>query len=376
MDRPVVAVVLAGGTGSRLYPASRSDRPKQFLPLVGEQSLLAATVDRAGFADEVLVSTAPAYAADVPEHAPDAEVVVEPAAKDTGPALLYATHRARGAADHDDPVVVCLPADHHVPDGDAFADAMRRGARVAADTGALVTFGVTPTRPDPGYGYIERGDEREDERVDAYDLAAFHEKPDADTAGEYVSRGYLWNAGIFAWTPSALFAAARDTPLAPLADALRPADAADGSATNAAGAERAVVDTDAGDTAAAAVDTVDTDAVVAGFDAVDAVSIDYAVLERVDDAVVVPADFAWDDLGSWDALERVLPQDCDGNTLAADAVTVDAAGNVVAGDKHVSLVGVDDLCVVAVDDRVLVVPKADAQRVREVVAELKRTGDF
>ncbi|MFC6786999.1 mannose-1-phosphate guanylyltransferase [Halobaculum halobium] len=362
MDRPVVAVILAGGTGSRLYPASRSDRPKQFLALGDpddDRSLLARTTDRAGFADATLVATRPEFADEVPEHAPDAEIVVEPAGKDTGPAIVYATHRACDAVGGDEePVVVVLPADHHVPDADAFEATMERGARVAAGTDRLVAFGVEPTRSATGYGYIEPGERRETARdsgdaagdgadgADGYrDLAAFHEKPGADTAGEYVAAGYYWNAGIFAWTPEALFEQARDTPLGPLVDAL---------------------------------DGPDPDP-EAGFDAVDAVSIDYAVMERADRAAVVPAAFAWDDLGAWDALERVLDADGDGNVVdaGAEALAVDAAGNVVAGDDtHVSLVGVDGLCVVAYDDRVLVVPKDDAQRVRDAVDRLKDSGRF
>ncbi|MFC7071077.1 mannose-1-phosphate guanylyltransferase [Halobaculum lipolyticum] len=363
MDRPVVAVILAGGTGSRLYPASRSHRPKQFLALgEGDDSLLARTAARTGFADATLVATRPAFADAVTEHAPDAEVVVEPAGKDTGPAILYATHRARAAVDGD-PVVVVLPADHHVPDGDAFARTMTRGARVAADTDRLVAFGVEPTRPATGYGYIEPGAERtvatdgaagEPDDADAAhaadatyrELAAFHEKPDADTATAYVDAGYLWNAGIFAWTPEALFREARDSPLGPLVDAL---------------------------------DREDPDP-EGGFDAVDPVSVDYAVMERAERAAVVPADFAWDDLGAWDALDRVLDADADGNAVAEPAVTltVDAADNVVAGDgdTHVSLVGVEDLCVVAYDDRVLVVPKERAQAVRDAVDALNRRGEF
>ncbi|WP_435063540.1 mannose-1-phosphate guanylyltransferase [Halobaculum sp. EA56] len=349
MDRPVVAVILAGGTGSRLYPASRSDRPKQFLALGDpddDRSLLARTADRTGFADATLVATRPEFAAEVPEHAPDAEVVVEPAGRDTGPAALYATHHARGAVDGD-PVVVVLPADHHVPDADAFEATMARGARVAGDTGRLVAFGVEPTRPATGYGYIEPGEDRGgDGSAPAYrDLAAFHEKPDADTAAEYVDAGHYWNAGIFAWTPAALFREARDTPLGPLADAL------DG-------------------------DDPDPEA---GFDAVDPVSVDYAVMERAERAAVVPAAFAWDDLGAWDALDRVLDPDADGNVVAggAEALAVDAADNVVAADDaHVSLVGVEGLCVVAYDDRVLVVPKGDAQRVRDAVDRLKGAGEF
>ncbi|ELZ75441.1 mannose-1-phosphate guanylyltransferase [Haloferax larsenii JCM 13917] len=334
MDRPLVALVLAGGTGTRLYPASRSDRPKQFLPLGGDQSLLSATVSRADFADHVVVSTRPEFADDIADHAPDAEVVVEPAAKDTGPALVYATHRI--AELYDDPVVVVLPSDHHV--GDGFSEAMARGARVAAETDSLVAFGVEPTRPDTGYGYIEPGAFHGDYAA----LATFHEKPDADTAERYVEQGYLWNAGMFAWTPDALLAAARDSPLEPLVDGL------------------------------------DAGTVEAGFDAVEPLSIDYAVMERAEDAAVVPVEFEWDDVGAWDALARVLDADEDGNVaLGDDPIVVDAADNVVATDgANVSLVGVSDLAVVAWDDRVLVVPKDEAQRVREVVSQLQDDGEF
>jgi mannose-1-phosphate guanylyltransferase len=344
-DRPVVALVLAGGTGSRLYPASRGDRPKQFLPLAGDPSLLERTVSRAReFADEVVVSTRPDFADDVRAYVPDATVVVEPAGKDTGPALVYATHRVHERVG--DCVVVALPSDHHV--GEGFADAMRRGARVAAETGGLVTFGVDPTRPDTGYGYVEPAGEFESptdrETADYAPVAAFHEKPDAETAREYVAAGHRWNAGIFAWTPAALLDAARDSPLGDLVAALE------------GGADPE-----------------------AAFDAVDPVSVDYAVLERTSDAVVVPVDFAWDDLGSWDALERVLDGDGEGNVVAGDADlrTLDAADNVVAADgRHVSLVGVSDLAVVAWDDRVLVVPKERAQAVRDLVSTLKSRDEF
>ena len=333
MDRPLVALILAGGTGSRLYPASRSHRPKQFLSLGGDRSLLARTVDRADFADEIVVSTRESFADGVRERVGDASVVVEPAGKDTGPALLYATYRIREAIG--DCVVLALPSDHVV--GDGFESVARRGARVASETGRLVTFGVEPTRPDTGYGYVEPGEDRGDYR----EMVAFHEKPDAETARRYVDAGYLWNAGMFAWTPEALLSAARDLPLAPLADAL-----------------------EAGDPEC-------------GFGEVDPVSIDYAVMERAEGAAVVPAPFEWDDLGSWDALERVLPVDDDGNAALGEMLSVDAADNVVASDgAHVSLIGVEGLAVVAWDDRVLVVPKERAQRVRDVVDNLTREGRF
>ncbi|WP_458207285.1 mannose-1-phosphate guanylyltransferase [Haladaptatus sp. NG-SE-30] len=329
MTRPLVALVMAGGTGTRLYPASRSDRPKQFLQLLGDDSLLARTVERAGFADETFVCTAAEHADLVHEHAPEAGVLVEPEPKDTGPALVYAAHRIREQVG--DCVLLCLPSDHHIA-GD-FETTARRAASVAVETEGVVSVGIEPTRPATGYGYIEPGTDH----GGYFSVEQFREKPDAKTADRFVEDGFYWNGGLFAWTPDAILREARDSPLSPLVSALEEGDP-----------ER-------------------------GFEAVDPVSVDYAVMERTDDAYVVPAGFEWDDLGSWDALERLVSGE---NVVLGDALTIDASGNIVASDKHVSLVGVDDLVVAAYDDRVLVVPKSDAQRVREVVSALRDDGLF
>jgi len=336
-NRPVVAVVMAGGTGTRLYPASRADRPKQFLSLGGsgaDDSLLRQTVERVGFADEVYVSTAAEYADRVREGVPEAGVLVEPEPKDTGPALAYAAHRARRQVG--ECVVLCVPSDHRIA-GD-FESTARTATRAAVETEGLVTFGVEPTGPATGYGYVEPGESR----GEYAEIEQFREKPDAATAERFVEEGFYWNAGLFAWTPDAFLRAARDSPLAPLVAALEAGDP-----------ER-------------------------GFADVESVSVDYAVMERADDAYVVPADFEWDDVGSWDAIERVVETDEEGNAILGDALTVDAADNVVAtdGDAHVSVVGVEGLVVAAYDDRVVVAPKDDAQRVREVVARLREDGRF
>jgi mannose-1-phosphate guanylyltransferase len=349
MERPVVAVVMAGGTGTRLYPASRSDRPKQFLELGGDRTLLeravarcagavggSAGTDRRGFADATVVATGPEHADAVREHVGDAvdHVLVEPAARDTGPALAYAAHEC--AERYADPVLVCLPSDHVV--GEGFGATAERAAAVAVETGGLVTMGVAPDRPATGYGYLAP----EPEDGGATRVGAFHEKPDRETAERFVEEGFLWNAGVFAWTPGALLDAARETPLGPLVAALERGDPA------------------------------------GGFDAVEAVSVDHAVLERAADVYVVPAEFAWDDLGSWDALARVLDPDEDGNVALGESLTVDAADNVLAADAdtHVAVVGAEDLVVAAFGDRVLVVPREQAQRVREVVALLREDGEF
>ncbi len=316
MDRPLVALVLAGGTGTRLYPATGPDRPKQFLDFGGDRSLLARTVDRAGFAAETYVLTRPAYADAVREHAPSAGVLTEPEPKDTGPALVYAAHRIRqqvGAC-----TLLVLPSDHHIT-GD-FATTARAAASAAVETDGLVTVGVEPTRPATGYGYIDPGESS----AGVISVDRFVEKPDAEAAESFVAAGYLWNAGIFAWTPDAFLDAAENSSLAPLVAALREGDPE------------------------------------AGFAAVDAVSVDTAVLESAEDVFVVPADFEWDDLGTWDALGRILDSDTAGNATLGETVALDTENCVLATDGHLSAIGVSDLVVASFDGKTLVVPRENA----------------
>ncbi len=347
-----VGLLLAGGTGTRLYPASRAERPKQFQSFGGDRPLLRRAADRIEFLDEQYAITRQRYEERVADIVPEATVLTEPKAKDTGPALVYAAHEI--ATREDDPILLCTPSDHVI--GEGFQADATTALDAAEATSGLVTLGVEPTRPATEYGYILPAESGADMTAgvsaDYLAVDTFHEKPDRGTAEELIEKGARWNAGIFAWRPSVFLDATRSTILGPLVEAL-----------------------EAGDQ-------------MAGFESVPDISVDNAVLETAKHVFVTPASFPWDDLGSWDALERLAAEAAgeksagvgpasDENTVIGDALTHEAEGNVIASDDtHVSVVGVDDLVVAAFDDRVLVIPKNRAQDVRSVVEELRHAGLF
>lgn len=346
----VQAVLLSGGSGTRLWPLSREAYPKQFLPLVGDDTMLQATWLRVA----ALSSHAPIVVANedhrflVAEQlrvigAPTPRIVLEPVGRNTAPAIAAAALIARADPQHEDgdPLLLVLPSDHVVRDDAAFRAAVI-AAMSSAEAGALVTFGIVPQAPETGFGYIhaETGE-------GVRKVLRFVEKPDAATAQRYLDEGgYYWNSGMF------LFRASRF--LEELAK-YRP----DILAAARAACEHLDPDGE--------FLRLDRDA----FAASPSESIDYAVMEKTDAAMVLPVDIGWNDVGSWSALWDVSEQDADGNAHHGDVIAIDSRNSYAYAQRLVALVGVDDLIVVETDDAVLVAAKDKVQEVKQVVARLK-----
>jgi mannose-1-phosphate guanylyltransferase/mannose-6-phosphate isomerase len=343
------AIILAGGSGTRFWPLSRKRRPKQLLALEGERSLLRETVDRLRPLVEpgqVWVCTTRLLAEEVRRELPDVpagQILLEPEGRNTAPAIGWSVRSMPEEARRD--VVVVLPSDHRVGDPAAFRDTLARAARAVKREDRVMTLGVTPRWPETGYGYLELekgGDEDGVRRV-----RRFVEKPDLPTAERYVASGiHLWNAGIF------LF---RGTTLLDVLARLQP-ELARGLEEIAAAPDR----------------------VAELYPRLPADSIDYAVMEKLDSIATLPLDCGWSDLGSWAALDEVLPRDERGigaNTGRGDVLSMDADGNLLFSDQGtIAVLGVRDLVVVRTGDSVLVIPKERSQEVKRIVEELKSRG--
>ncbi|TVP77517.1 mannose-1-phosphate guanylyltransferase/mannose-6-phosphate isomerase, partial [Thioalkalivibrio sp.] len=342
------AVILAGGSGTRLWPLSRRQLPKQFLRIEGERSLLEATLDRL----QPVVDPANALIVTGTEHARGEayqalhafKTLLEPVGRNTAPAIaLAAAWLSRGG---DDPMLVVLPADHVIRDRPAFHDALRRAVE-AAEEGALVTFGIRPTAPETGYGYIQAVTDG----TAVAPVQRFTEKPDLATAEGFLAEGnYWWNSGMFVWRASSILAEV-ERHLPEVHEVL----------------QRIRRDWDASATADP------QPAVEAHFAQMPSISIDYGVLERSDRVRLVPCDIGWSDVGSWDAVHDLAEQDDRGNALQGNALAIDCDNTLLHGNgRLVAAVGVRDLCVVETADAILIAPRGQTQRVREVVDELTR----
>ncbi len=361
----VQSVVLSGGSGTRLWPLSREKYPKQLLPLFGEESLLQSTLRRVdGIAGVQLIAPMVVcneeYRFVIAEQlrllGKEGVIVLEPTGRNTAPALTLAALAAANNG-HNDSVMLVMPADHVIADAAAFQAAVQQGAALA-NSGMVVTFGITPHCADTGYGYIQTGAKLAESSAGTRKIARFVEKPNQETAQQYLESGdYLWNSGIFMMRASVWLDSiekCRPDILAACQSAWR-AEQPDGSFVRVGKAE---------------------------FEQCPSESIDYAVMEQIaagelnlPAGVVIPLAAGWSDVGAWDSLWQALPKDASGNASKGDVLLTDCADILALSDgRLVACVGVSDLVVVETPDAVLVVHKSKTQDVKKIVDTLKKQG--
>jgi len=345
----VYAVILAGGSGSRLWPLSRQQLPKQFLSLDGNESLIQTTINRlspAIDAKNVLIVTQEAHAKGEAYHALlPYKTLFEPIGRNTAPAIALAASYL--TADGTDPIMVVLPADHIIKDEVRFRTHLNLAIK-AAESGKLITFGIRPTRPDTGFGYIKAhcGEDPE-----IYDVDHFTEKPDMATAVEFLSEGgYYWNSGMFVWRASVVLAEIEQH-LPVIHQVL----------------QNIVAESQYPGTFQQAVEK--------HFAAMPSISIDYGVLEKSSLVSLIPCDIGWNDVGSWQAVHEISNLDENGNALQGKVIALDCKNSLIRSEKRlVAAIGVENMCVVETADAVLISTNDQTQRVREVVDELQHRG--
>jgi len=352
------AVILAGGIGERFWPSSTRRRPKQLLTMLGSRSMLRESVDRISDlvpSSRIWIITSAALEEAVKDELPEldpARIVAEPVGRNTAPAVGLAA--ALASREDEDAVLAVMPSDHHFADASLFLEALETARAVAERERGYVTFGITPTRPETGYGYIESGSPLD---TDAYPhrvcrVERFVEKPARDKAEEFLARGgYFWNSGIFVWRTDVLMEG-----FSKFLPDMMP------------GLEQVRTAPDAG-----LKQTIER-----FYSSVQSISIDNGLMEFVSPIFVVEGEFPWDDLGSWASLDRVLPSDGDGNVVTGSdpVVLCDTRDSIGVAEGGVGAVrGVSDLVVVSADGKTLICPKDKSQDVKQIVNRLRSMGD-
>jgi len=346
------AMIVAGGGGTRLWPLSRNDMPKQLLPLIEDHSMFKISVERLAplfTPDQIYVVTGPKYVdlmrAEAPEI-PTQNFIVEPYGKESGPAALLGITVIQKR----DPqaTVAILTADHHISQKQAFRDALHAAHEVAQKR-YIVTLGIAPTFPSTGFGYIRQGDELcQMNGYNAYHSRGFTEKPDTEKAEQFLTSGeYSWNSGMFIWkadTAMSEFQRQQPEMYAQFAE-LTP-----------------TVDTPQFNTT---LNTV--------WEKIKKISLDYAVMEGAQNMAVIPVDIGWNDIGSWASLFEILPLDSSGNSLKGSRLNLDTRNTLIVSDKFVVTIGVEDLVVIETSDAILVCHKDRTQDVKEIVNQLRAT---
>jgi len=347
-------VIMAGGKGERLWPLSRDDKPKQLLPIDGKKSLLRKTVDRVlllvapGQIHVVTNSNIADQVRDELPEIPKENIFTEPIARNTAPCIGYAAVMI--ARQDPQGIMAVLPSDHVITDQGRFCDALRFGVTsIEQYPDLLITLGIVPNYPETGYGYIAPSDHvyASDSFV-LYKVGAFYEKPDSRRAASYIKKGYLWNSGMFLWRVDTILKAFKEY----LPDMYK------GLIKMGAKIDK------------------DGKAIYEFYKDVEKVSIDYGIMEKTHDVAVIPAEFGWNDVGSWDALGRVFPADGKGNAVQGYAVLEESWNNVVwATGKKIVLIGVNNMVVAEGQDSILVCPRGRSQDVSKLLRKIRKSQD-
>jgi mannose-1-phosphate guanylyltransferase len=348
----VFAVIMAGGKGTRFWPLSREDSPKQLLPITGDTPMLRATVDRIRPLtppERILVVTGRSHAEGVRAILPDLpteNILVEPQGRNTAPCIGLAAHAVQKRSPQG--VMLVLPADHAIENQSAFLRLAEQGVSLASQNDVLVTMGLEATRPETGYGYIEPS-APVPALSPAMPVASFHEKPDAKTASQYMAQGFFWNSGIFIWRADIILERIK-THLPDLAEGLSELAGFFGKKEFDSAVERI-------------------------YPTLPSISIDFGVMEKARGVVVLPAaGIGWSDVGSWTAASEYWPVK-DGSRIKGRALMVDSQGcQVYSPDRLVTLVGVEDLVVVDTPDAILICRRDKDQDVKKAVEALKAQG--
>lgn len=348
----VHAVIMAGGSGTRFWPKSTKQLPKQFLNLFGEGTMIQNTAARVQTLipqERIMVVTNDSYVDIVKDQLPDVpedNIVGEPVAKNTAPCVAIAAEML--LKKDPDAVMVVLPADHHIEDPETFNDILKIAVAKAQEDNNLVTIGIQPDRPETGYGYIHAGESLNDE-TQVLPVKAFKEKPDEATAQEFLDSGdYYWNSGMFIWSARTVLEEFEKH----LPDMYKQVKEA-GSGVFTSSHEESIN---------------------SFYHACESISIDYGIMEHAKQVYVVPGDFGWNDVGSWTAIYDLGDQDENGNIVQSDQATFTEANNnlvVSESGKMISVVGMDGVAVVETDDAILVCKLDKAQGVKDIVQQLK-----
>ncbi len=348
------AVVMAGGKGERFWPQSRANHPKQLLRLIGNLTLLEQTVERLKPlvpAKNILIITNQDYVAPMQSlltNLPSENIIGEPIGRDTAPCVALATGIVRAKAGNDDAVMFLLPADHVIRNVQAMRKELEDCAKLANDKDSIVTIGVNPTSASTGYGYIKCGEQLPDgTNTKFYKSLGFKEKPNIETAEKFINDGnYKWNSGIFIWSVKTIMNAFKQH--APRLDAMAKRFTEASIQNNI---EHALADE---------------------YKQCDKISIDYAVMEKVENVIVAECSFDWDDVVSWTALRNQVRPDKENNVVRGLFESIDSTNNIVVSDsKHlIAAIDVEDLIIVHTDDATLVCNAKSAQRIKELVHNL------